>query len=104
MRVSSLSNERVIEIVSRYFVPVWVSRDNYQLAPRPAEEKAELTRVDRERQKRGLQGGSVCVYILGPDGELKATLPVQKASKPANLIPFLEKLIEADQFAPRRPE
>jgi len=104
MRVSSLSNERVIELVSQYFVPVWVSRDSYQLAPRPKEEKAELTRVDRERQKRGLEGGSVCVYILTPDGSLKATLPVQKASRPANLIPFLEKLVEAEGYPSRRAE
>src|SRR5438874_8913654 len=104
MRVSSLSNERVIDLVSAYFVPVWVSRDNYQLASRPKEEKAELIRVDRERSARHLDGGAVCVYILASDGTLKTTLKVQKASKPEILIPFLEKLVEADHLPRRQPE
>lgn len=104
MRVSSLSNDRVIELVSQYFVPVWVSRDSYQLGPRVKEEQAELSRVDHERQKRGLEGGAVCVYILAPDGSLKATLPVQRASKPAILIPFLEKLVKAEGYPLRQAE
>ncbi|MBI1914030.1 MAG: hypothetical protein HYS12_04740 [Planctomycetes bacterium] len=104
MRVSSLSNERVIDLVSAYIVPVWVSRDSYQLGPRPKEEKAELSRVDRERSARHLDGGAVCVYLLAPDGTLKTTLKVQKASKPEILIPFLEKLIETDRLPPRQPE
>ena len=30
MRVSSLSDDRVIDLVSRYFVPALLSRDHYQ--------------------------------------------------------------------------
>jgi hypothetical protein len=103
MRVSSLSNERVIALVSKYFVPAWASRDGYQLANSRAE-REELLRIDRERRHRGLEGGNVCVYILDPDGALATTLPVQRASKPENLVPFLEKIIADRHLEPRNPE
>src|SRR5437588_11420983 len=92
MRVSSLSDERVIALVSRYFVPVWLSRDHYQAGQVTPAEHEEVLRMDRDRQHRGLKGGSVCVYILAPDGAVTATMPVQQAHKPENLVPFLERI------------
>jgi hypothetical protein len=101
MRVSSLSDERVIRLISNYFVPVWLSRDNYQLDPRNKEEQAELERIDAERRQRGLDRGTVCVIILDPDGSVRATQRVQLAYKPENLIPFLEKIIADRKLTPR---
>src|SRR5579884_2672104 len=88
MRVSSLSDPRVIEVVSKYFVPVSVSRDDYQRDPRSQDEKAELLRLDRERARRGLKGGNVCAFIIAANGDVLATQPVQQAFKPENLLPF----------------
>ena len=96
MRVSSLSDRRVIELISKYFVPAWVSRDFYQLDGDNNDEKAEVARLDGERRKRGLEGGTVCVFIVAPNGDVLATQRVQLAFKPENLIPFLQKII-ADQ-------
>lgn len=104
MRASSLSNVRVIELVSRYFVPVWVSRDNYQLGTRPAAEWLELRRLDRETKQRGLKGGTVCVYVMAADGTVLATLPVHQAHDPKNLVPFLQQIIDKEKLAPRNPE
>jgi hypothetical protein len=104
MRASSLSDERVIELVSRYFVPAWLSRDNYQLGARSDAERAEIHRIDVDKQKRGLKGGTVCIYLLAPDGTVLATLPVHQAHDPKNLIPFLKQFIEKEQLEPRRPE
>jgi hypothetical protein len=104
MRVSSLSDERVIGLLTKYFVPAWVSRDAYQLDPRTKDEQAELERIDGDRHKRGLKGGSVCVFVLDPDGDVLATLPVQQAFKPENLIPFLEKIIADRKLKARRAE
>src|SRR5215471_4357610 len=104
MRVSSLSDERVIRLISKYFVPVWVSRDSYQLDPRNKEEQAELERLDRQRHDRGLEGGTVCVFILDPDGSVRATQRVQLAYKPENLVPFLEKIIADQKLTPRSAE
>jgi hypothetical protein len=41
MRVSSLSDEKVINLLTKYFIPVWVSRDHYQLAAPSDAEKDE---------------------------------------------------------------
>src|SRR3954470_14802311 len=104
MRVSSLSDERVIALVSRYFVPAWLSRDHYQAGQATPEEREEVLRMDRDRQSRGLKGGSVCVYVLAPDGAVLATLPVQQAHKPANLVPFLERIVAEQKLTPRSAE
>lgn len=104
MRVSSLSDERVIRLISNYFVPAWLSRDSYQLDPRNKKEQAELERIDGERHKRGLEGGTVCVFILDPDGSVRATQRVQLAYKAENLIPFLKKIIAEGKLTPRRAE
>jgi hypothetical protein len=104
MRVSSLSDERVLGLISRFFVPAWVSSDNYQLDPRTREEQAEWGRINAERRDRGLDRGSVCVIIVDPDGSVRATQRVQLAYKPENLIPFLEKIIADEKLTPRRTE
>ena len=104
MRVSSLSDKRVIELITKYFVPAWVSRDDYQLDPRSEAERAELERLDRDRSKRKLKGGTVCVFVIDPDGSVLATQPVQQAYKPENLVPFLEKIVADKHLQPRDAE
>src|ERR1700757_2821035 len=101
MRVSSLSNARVQELIATYFVPVWHSRDAYQLTEPSREEQVELGRIDRDRDRRGLPGGTVCVFLLAPDGTVAASLPVQQAYQPEKLVPYLEKFIAAQQLLPR---
>ena len=103
MRVSSLSDERIIRRLSRYFVPAWVSRDHYQLDSSDREEQAFVAKIDADRRKKKLEGGAVCVYIVTPKGEVLATLPVQKACKPELLVPFLKKVIADEKLKPRRP-
>jgi hypothetical protein len=104
MRVSSLSNPRVLDLVSKYFVPVLVSRDDYQREPRAADEKAELQRLDRERARRGLKGGNVCVFLLAANGDVLATQPVQLAYKPENLVPLLQEILTEQKLQPRSQE
>lgn len=104
MRVSSLSNPRVIELISKYFVPAWFSRDFYQIPGDHQDEKKEMLRIDRERAKRRMDGGNVAVYILAPDGKLMASQRVQTACKPENLIPFLEKAIADQKLKPRNED
>jgi hypothetical protein len=101
MRVSSLSDERIIGLVSRYFVPAWLSRDRYQLGRPPREEADLVARIDADRHKKKLEGGAVCVYVVAAGGEVLATLPVQKASKPEQLAPFLRGVIAERKLAPR---
>ncbi len=104
MRVSSLSDPHIIDLVSKYFVPVSVSRDDYQREPRSQDEKAELLRLDRERARRGLKGGNVCVFIIAANGDVLATQPVQLAYKPENLRALLEEMIVSQKVGPRSQE
>lgn len=104
MRVSSLSDKRVINLLTKYFVPAWLSRDAYQLSPRGKEEQVELERIDHDRAHRGFKGGTVCVFVLAPDGDVLATLPVQQAYKAENLLPLLEKIIADQKVMPRTAE
>jgi hypothetical protein len=101
MRVSSLSDERVLGLIRRHFVAAWLSRDRYQLDGPDKAEQEELRRIDRQRHDRRLEGGTVCVHLLAPDGTVTATLPVQKASDPAKLKAFLEDFIEREKVKPR---
>jgi hypothetical protein len=99
MRVSSLSDDRVIRLVSAHLVPAWLSRDRYQLPDAPREERELVAKIDADRRKK--KGGAVCVYIVRADGTVLATLPVQKACKPDLLAPFLEKVIAAEKLDAR---
>jgi hypothetical protein len=104
MRASSLSDERVIRLVSSYFVPVHVSRDNYLMPTPDAATNRELQRIDAERRLKRLEGGIVAVYILDPDGTVRASIPVQQAYYPDRFVVFLEKVIAEVSAEPRRPE
>ena len=74
MRVSSLSHPRVIELVSKYFVPAWVSRDFYQMDGDHHDEQREMARLDGDRARRHLKGGTVSVFIVSDKGELEANV------------------------------
>jgi hypothetical protein len=104
MRVSSLSDDRVISVVSRHFVPAWLSRDRYQQDKIDPDEKKLVGRIDDSRHEQKLEGGAVCVYIVRPNGDVIATLPVQKASKPDLLLPFLKKVIKDEKIEAKKPD
>jgi hypothetical protein len=104
MRVSSLSDPRVIDVIRKYFVPAWLSRDDYQLEARSRDEQAELARLDGERSKRKMRGGAVCVFVVAPNGDVLATQAVQEAYKAENLLPLLKKIVEEQKVKPRDDE
>ena len=104
MRASSFSDDRVIRLVSTYFVPVHVSRDNYLLPAADAATNRELQRIDAERRLKHFEGGIVAVYILDPDGTVRATMPVQQAYYPDRFVTFLDRVIADSKAEPRRLE
>jgi hypothetical protein len=104
MRVSSLSDARIIELISRHFVPVWLSRDRYQQEKIDREEQLLLGRIDLSRRTKKLEGGAVCVYVVAHTGDVLATLTVHKAWKPDLLIAFLKKIIADEKVKPKKAE
>jgi hypothetical protein len=94
MRAGPLSNSKVIELLNRYFVPVYAVNEDYELkGSAAAEEKAERARIFKEGYARHWSVGSVHVYVLRPDGHLFDTLHVAQAARPENLIALLEKAV-----------
>ena len=57
-----------------------------------------MLRIDREREKRGMEGGDVSIFVIAPDGKLLASMSVQRAYKPENLVPLLQKVVESQHL------
>lgn len=88
----SLSSPQVISLLNRYYVPVYVSNEDYTPggAATPTEKK-ELQRIFQEGYAAKLSVGTVHVYVLKPDGRLLDSMHVAQAAKPENLIAMLER-------------
>jgi hypothetical protein len=94
----------VISLLNRYFVPVYLSNEDYaKEGAAPAEEKAERDRIYREALKAQLSTGTVHVYILGPDGHPIDSQHVAVASKVEKLTEMLERTVEKLKLAEGKP-
>jgi hypothetical protein len=94
MRASSLSNAAVISLLNRFFVPVYVSNEDYRKdGPAPADERAEYQRIYREALKAKLSTGTVHAYVLTPDGHPFDSLHVAQAAKVEELRAMLERAV-----------
>jgi hypothetical protein len=103
MRVSSLSDSKVVDLLKKYFVSAWLSRDFYQKADNKAE-RQEILRIDRDVQRKKLDGGNVAAFVIDWDGTVLDAMKVHRASKPENLVPMLQKVIDAKKVQPRSDE
>ncbi|HEV2473064.1 MAG TPA: hypothetical protein VGS41_10385, partial [Chthonomonadales bacterium] len=91
-RAGSLSNAGVRERLNRFFVPVYISNEDY--TPEGAAtstEKAALRRIFAEGYAAHLSVGTVHAYVLDPNGHTIDSMHVALACKPSNLIPMLDR-------------
>jgi hypothetical protein len=94
VRAVSLSNTRIIALLNRHFVPVYLSNEDYAATgAAPPAEKAELQRIHREGHAAGLSVGTVHVYILAPDGRVIDSMHTAQAARPDLLIGLLERAV-----------
>lgn len=96
MRASSFSNAKVINLLNGYFVPVHMNNQEHgERGPAPAEEKREKNRIYREALAAGLKAGSVCAYLVAPDGRPMAVAPLNEkvATDPELLAELMERVI-----------
>lgn len=104
MRAVSLSNTRVIALLNQYFIPVYISNEDYRdKGSAPADERAELRRIHREGHEKKLSVGSVHAYVLGPDGHLLNSLHTVQVAKPQPLIALLERTTQELGTRPGEP-
>jgi hypothetical protein len=94
MRASSLSNDKVIDLLNHFFVPVYLSNEDFAKGGcAPAEERKELQRIFRETLDAKRSAGSVHVYILSADGKSYDSMHVASAYKVEKLVPMLEAAV-----------
>jgi hypothetical protein len=104
MRASSLSNEKVIDLLNHYFIPVQADERFYKHQESIAEEEKtahrrvfeafyRLDRENRQAGKPGLSVGTVHAYVLTPEGKPFDSLHVAEA-KPERVTAMLQKAIQ----------
>jgi hypothetical protein len=73
-------------------VPVFLSNEDYhgKTATAPPEEVKALERIYHEALHEKRHAGSVCVYLVAPDGDGVASLIVSDACKPGQMLKLLE--------------
>jgi RNA polymerase sigma factor (sigma-70 family) len=93
-RKSSLSDDRVIALLNRAFVPVYSSKDDHLPGgTASAEEKAERLRIYYATHDAKLDFGDECVYILTSDGQPFDGIRGRIAKDPDALIERLEQAV-----------
>src|SRR5262245_6378760 len=94
MRASSLSNDKVIDLLNRYFVPVYLSNEDLRgPGGAPPEERKEVQRIVHEALKAKLSAGTVHAYVVAPDGPCIDSQHVATAYKPEKLTEMLERTV-----------
>jgi hypothetical protein len=84
----------VISLLNRYFVPVYVSNEDYNgSGAAPADERKVYLQIYHEAIEQKRSNGTVCVYLVAPDGKGFDSLVVSKAAEPGNLQKLLESAI-----------
>jgi hypothetical protein len=79
LRASSLSSTKVIDLLNSYFVPVALRNQDFDdEGAASAEEKAEKARIYGDALKTGMHAGTVCVYLVSPEGTPMAVAPANE--------------------------
>jgi hypothetical protein len=83
----------VIATLNRYYIPVYISNEDYEgkEVAVSAEEKKAYLKIYHEALKEKRSAGSVCVYLVGPDGKGLASIIVSDAAQGDKL----QKLLDA---------
>src|SRR5262245_56643782 len=113
MRAGSLSIDKVIELLNRYFVPVLADGtylEHCEAAPSEVKEAYRrvfqaLHRANQERKKAGeplLSVGTVHAYVLTPEGESFDALHVASCT-PDAVIAMLQRAVEKLQPTAGKP-
>jgi hypothetical protein len=104
MRAGPLSDSAVIDLLNRYFVPVYSSdEDSSPRGHGPEQEKAAHIRIYQEALKKSFGAGAVYVFILNPQGEVIDGMDVAHANQEDALLRMLKRTIEKLHTTPGPP-
>ncbi len=96
MRAGPLANPKVIELLNRYFVPVYISNEDYRGASAavPKEEVQAWQKIYSDAVKEKRSSGAVCVYLVTSDGTGIASMVVSRAAEEDNLREMLQAAVD----------
>jgi hypothetical protein len=95
MRTGPFSDEKVIGLLNKYFIPVYAVNEDYgKDGTQPGEEKAEYERIYRAALDAKGPAGTVHVYLLSPDGKYFNSMHVAKAVEKGRLEELLKQTVE----------
>ena len=104
MRAGPLSDPKVISLLNAYFVPVYISNEDYdERGSAPKEEKKEHDRIYHQALEAKLSAGTVHVYILTPEGKVLDSRHVAKAAEPGEVARLLESVVGKLKTPPGEP-
>ena len=105
MRAGPLSDDKIIKILNRYFVPFYASYEDYERATGAVskEESDVFNNVIKNFRDAKISGGLVFVYIFTGDLVPLGNLHVTKASNPDTLETFLSGFISRLQITGGQP-
>jgi hypothetical protein len=104
MRAVSLSNPEIISLLNRYYVPVYLSNEDYREGGKASmKEKAELRRIHQEAYAKKLSVGTVHAFVLDPDGHTLNSLHVAQAYKADPLSAMLKQAVDQLGTTPGTP-
>ena len=104
LRSGSLADGRVISLLNRSFVPVYLS--NEDLDPSGGalpEDRAEVMRIYHEALEKKMPAGMGSVYTVAPDGRVLGCLMVPRSHGTAPMLDLLEQAcreLQSPQGAP----
>jgi RNA polymerase sigma factor (sigma-70 family) len=92
LRAVSLADDRVISLLNRCFVPVFISNEDIEGAgSASAAERAEHTRIYHAALAANLPAGSGAVYAVAPEGTVLGSLTVPRAHDSAAMLALLDR-------------
>jgi hypothetical protein len=80
-------------MLNSYFVPVYASNEKYWKGGVNPEEAAALRTITTESINKNLGYGDVHVFLVGPDGHVRSSIGVVRATQNDNLKKFLEAAV-----------
>ena len=76
LRAGPLSDSKVISLLNRFYVPVYVSNEDFGPQGQASdEEKKVYWQLDKFARVRDLPRDAVCAFIIAPDGKILACRP-----------------------------
>src|SRR5688572_10089987 len=92
----------VAELLNKYYVPVYISNEDYQGKSKvvPKDEYDAWYRIYLDALKEKRDAGSVCVYLVDGDGKGLDSLIVSKAAAKDNLAKLLQATADKLQLKP----